>query len=472
MRRITCILLVCCLLPLVAAAQLRLPSVIGDGMVLQRNSSVRLWGKAAPSSQVRIAAGWAAEPVEASASHDGDWSAEIPTTEAGGPYTIEITSGTEQHTLQNVLLGEVWICAGQSNMSMPVRGFESQPIAGSLEAIVSSPCYPIRMYTADRTVSEHKEFNVKGRWMEAGVATTGAFSAVGFFFARTLCQALNVPVGMINLSWGGSTAQAWSSRELLMQFPEIDITMNMQSKSPQRIPSALHNAMFHPVAGYGVRGVIWYQGENNLREPELYARLFPAMVREWRTKIGRGDIPFYYVQIAPFDYGNAAGTEAAKLREAQARCRYTISNSGMVVTIDLGEEKQIHYASKSEVGFRLGCQALAGTYGFGKLPHNGPVYRRWEKEGGRMILTFDHAEGGLCLKPSQTTGFEIAGTDGRFIPARAEVHPRNKKQVVIWSDEVTDPADVRYCFRNFAVGTLYDAYGLPAAPFRTDNYPR
>ena len=192
MRRITCILLVCCLLPLVAAAQLRLPSVIGDGMVLQRNSSVRLWGKAAPSSQVRIAAGWAAEPVEASASHDGDWSAEIPTTEAGGPYTIEITSGTEQHTLQNVLLGEVWICAGQSNMSMPVRGFESQPIAGSLEAIVSSPCYPIRMYTADRTVSEHKEFNVKGRWMEAGVATTGAFSAVGFFFARTLCQALNV----------------------------------------------------------------------------------------------------------------------------------------------------------------------------------------------------------------------------------------------------------------------------------------
>lgn len=472
MRRITIILLACCLLPLAAAAQLRLPSVFGDDMVLQRNSSVRLWGKAAPSSPVRITAGWASEPVEVNASRSGNWSAEVPTAEAGGPYTVEITTGAEQRILRNVLLGEVWICAGQSNMSMPVRGFESQPIEGSLEAIVSSPRYPIRMYTADRTISEHEEFDVKGRWMEAGVATTGAFSAVGFFFARTLCQALNVPVGMINLSWGGSTVQAWSSRELLAQFPEIDATMDMQSKSPQRIPTALHNAMFHPVAGYGVRGVIWYQGENNLREPELYARLFPAMVREWRSKIGLGDIPFYYVQIAPFDYGDATGTEAAKLREAQAHCRYTIPNSGMAVTIDLGEEKQIHYASKSEVGFRLGCHALAGAYGFGKLPHNGPVYRRWEKDDVRMVLTFDHAEGGLCLKSGQPTGFEVAGADGHFVPARAEVHPRNKKQVVVWSDEIANPTDVRYCFRNFAVGTLYDAYGLPAAPFRTDNYPR
>ena len=472
MRRITIILLVCCLQPLAAAAQLRLPSVIADGMILQRNSTVRLWGKAAPSTPVRITTGWATGSIEVNASLSGDWSAEIPTAGAGGPYTVEITSGTERRTLQNVLLGEVWICAGQSNMSMPIRGFESQPIEGSLKTIVSSANYPIRMYTANRTISEREEFDVKGNWMEAGVSMTGAFSAVGFFFARTLCQALNIPVGMINLSWGGSTAQAWSSRELLARFPEIDATMNMQSKSPQRIPTALYNAMFHPIASYGVRGIIWYQGENNLREPELYTRLFPELVREWRTKIGRGDIPFYYVQIAPFAYGDVTSTEAAKLREAQSRCRYTIPNSGMAVTIDLGEEKQIHYASKSEVGFRLGCQALAGTYGFEKLPHNGPVYRRWEKDGERMILTFDYAEGGLCLKSAQVTGFEIAGTDGHFVPAHAEVHSHNKKQVIVWSDEVTDPTDVRYCFRNFAVGTLYDAYGLPAAPFRTDSYPR
>lgn len=472
MRRITIILLVCCLLPPAAAAQLRLPSVIADGMVLQRNSTVRLWGKATPSSPVRITPEWTAGPIEVLASRSGDWSAEIPTSGAGGPYTIGIATETEHRTLHNVLLGEVWICAGQSNMSMPVRGFESQPVGGSLEAIVTSPRYPIRMFTASRTASEHEEFNVEGRWAEAGVATTGAFSAVGFFFARTLCQALNVPVGMINLSWGGSTAQAWSSRKLLARFPETDATMNMQSESPQRIPSALYNALFHPVAGYGVRGIIWYQGENNLREPELYARLFPAMVGEWRTMIGRGDIPFYYVQIAPYAYGDAAGTEAAKFREAQARCRYTIPNSGMAVTIDLGEENQIHYASKSEVGFRLGCHALAGAYGFAKLPRNGPVYRRWEKDGGRLVLTFDFAEGGLCLKSSPATGFEIAGADGHFVPARAQVHPRNKKQVVVWSDEVADPIDVRYCFRNFAVGTLFDAYGLPAAPFRTDNYPK
>ena len=322
MRRITIILLVCCLQPLAAAAQLRLPSVIADGMILQRNSTVRLWGKAAPSTPVRITTGWATGSIEVNASLSGDWSAEIPTAGAGGPYTVEITSGTERRTLQNVLLGEVWICAGQSNMSMPIRGFESQPIEGSLKTIVSSANYPIRMYTANRTISEREEFDVKGNWMEAGVSTTGAFSAVGFFFARTLCQALNIPVGMINLSWGGSTAQAWSSRELLARFPEIDATMNMQSKSPQRIPTALYNAMFHPIASYGVRGIIWYQGENNLREPELYTRLFPELVREWRTKIGRGDIPFYYVQIAPFAYGDVTSTEAAKLREAQSRCRY------------------------------------------------------------------------------------------------------------------------------------------------------
>lgn len=472
MRRFTIIFLLCCLLPIAAAAQLRLPSVFGDGMVLQRNDTVRLWGKVAPSTPVRITAEWSAEPVTTRASAGGDWSAAIPTTEAGGPYTVEIEAGGERRTLRDVLLGEVWICAGQSNMSMPVRGFESQPVAGSLEAIVSSPRCPIRMFTAARVVSEHPAFDAEGRWMRAGIGTTGAFSAVGYFFARTLCEALGVPVGMINLSWGGSNVQAWSSREVLEKFPEVDPAMEMQSKSPQRIPTALYNALFHPVAGYGVRGIVWYQGENNVREPELYARLFPAMVAEWRTKIGRGEIPFYFVQIAPFDYGDAQGVTAAKLRESQGKCRYTIPNAGMAVTVDLGEEKQIHFAAKPAVGFRLACQALAGAYGFSKLPHNGPVFRRWEREENRMILTFDFAEGGLCLKTNEMTGFEIAGADGRFVPAQAAVHPRNKKQVVVWSDEISEPAEVRYCFRNFALGTLYDAYGLPAAPFRTDDFDR
>ena len=401
------------------------------------------------------------------------WSAEIPTTEAGGPYTIEITSGTEQHTLQNVLLGEVWICAGQSNMSMPVRGFESQPIAGSLEAIVSSPCYPIRMYTADRTVSEHKEFNVKGRWMEAGVATTGAFSAVGFFFARTLCQALNVPVGMINLSWGGSTAQAWSSQELLMQFPEIDTTMNMQSKSPQRIPSALHNAMFHPVTGYGVRGVIWYQGESDAEiiDNAQNSMLLKTMISSWRKAFRNPEMPFVMIQLPRINDPSKIRAGWPEFREMQDAVAKTVPKVYSVNTIDLGStNSDVHPPFKRPVGERAGNTALNKVYGK-KIPCEGPALKAFKPSGSNILVQLDQAAGLTTTDGKEPAQFEIAGTDGTYHPAAAEIINRKGNTAVIRlsSPEVKSPKHARYCWNRFVTPNLVNGNQLPARPFRTDE---
>lgn len=455
-----------------ASAGLYLPSVLSDNMVLQHSAKVRLWGKAAPGKTVSISPSWSDETVRATADKDSIWMTEVLTPAPGGPHSIIFMEGSEKIEISNILSGEVWICAGQSNMSMPVKGFQSQPINGSLDEILESAASGdrIRMFTASRSISLKKEFDVSGKWFPAGLNTTGNFSAVGYFFAKYLSESLEVPVGMINLSWGGSNVQAWSSRELLETYPEIDLSkIDMSSRSPQRICTALHNAMFCPISRFSVKGIIWYQGENNVYEPDLYSRLFPDMVKEWRDVIGLGDIPFYYVQISPFSYGNPDGYDAAIFREVQWRSQFVIPNSGIAVTADLGEKDQIHYAKKKDVGKRLALLALACTYGYDGLPCKGPVYRRYEIDGNKMILTFDSVAGGLILKEPDAADmvFEIAGNDRVFVPAEVTAEG---SRLIMHSDKVPQPRYARYAFRNYSAAVLFDGAGLPAAPFRTDNF--
>lgn len=452
-------------------AKLELPHVVSDNMVLQHNSTVRIWGRANKGSEVLIKVDWQKEIYKSKANNEGEWEVLVKTGEAGGPYNIEISADGEHRKLKNILLGEVWICSGQSNMSMPIRGFNAQPIEGSLTTMMESAAFAnIRMFTAERRISEQKEFDVRGDWMVASPNTTLNFSAIGYFYALELHKALQVPIGMINISWGGSNAQAWMSFDLLKMFPEIDIaSIDMKSKSPQRIPAALHNAMFYPVSKFTVKGIIWYQGENNIVDYSLYKKIFPAMVEEWRATIGLGNIPFYYVQIAPFKYKGEDLRESAFLREVQLHSQYLIPNSGMVTTGDLGNRNLIHAAKKKDISQRLACWALAKTYGFNNLPHQTPVYRKKEIEGNKVIIHFDFAENGLILQGEPAKVFEIAGSDNVFFPANAKLKGENGNLIEIWSDNVSAPINVRYCFSNYFESVLFNNYMVPVGPFRTDS---
>jgi sialate O-acetylesterase len=466
------VVLILLLLPTLLFAKLQLPDIISNDMVLQQNSTVKIWGRALPSSMISVSTEWTESKLVAKTEADGSWSVELKTTNAGGPYQITISDQDDTIVLRNILLGEVWLCAGQSNMSMPVRGFDSQPITNSLSTIIESESYnKIRMFTANRSISSSKEFNVKGNWQSASINNTGSFSAVGYFYALELYKVLNVPVGMINISWGGSNVQAWMSHESLKMYPEIDLSkIDMKNPSPQRISTALYNGMFYPVSGFGIKGIIWYQGENNINEPALYTKLFPEMVKVWRQTINREEIPFYYVQIAPYKYDGSNNLVSAYLRESQFKCQFLIPNSFMVGTADIGEEELIHTSDKHTIGKRLSYVALAKTYGYTNLPYSGPVVRKKEISGDRVIITFDFADKGLILKNNSENVFEVAGNDNIYYPAKARIDMENTKQIEIWSEEVTAPVNVRYCFRNYFAGILFNSYGLPASPFRTDTF--
>lgn len=451
-------------------AKIILPNILSDNMVLQQNSSIRLWGKAVPNTNVEIIVDWNKEKVVVKSDNNGSWETTIKTISGSySPYSITFSNSGEYKTLQNILLGEVWICSGQSNMEMPLKGFRSQPVNGALDAIIDSENYnQIRMFTAPKTKSDKKEFDVNGKWQEASINSTFDFSAVGYFYARELCKVLNVPIGMIHISWGGSNVQAWMSLENLKMFPEFNVSqIDMKSKSPMRIPTALYNGMFYPVSKYNIKGVIWYQGESNIGEAELYKKMFPAMVKEWRTNIGLGEIPFNYVQIAPYRYNGSDNVTSPLIREAQLECLELIPNTEMVVTMDIGDENLIHPAEKETIGKRLAYITLAKNYGFDKIPYASPIYLSKEIKGNKIILTFKNQENGLISTAEELQGFEISNGNSVFLPAKAKII--NGNQVEVWSEGISAPKAVRYCFKNYVVGTLANSYGLPASPFRTDK---
>jgi sialate O-acetylesterase len=300
------------------------------------------------------------------------------------------------------------------------------------------------------------------------MANTPDFSAIGYFYALELYKTLKIPVGIICISWGGSNVQAWMSMENLSMFPEFDASkIDMNSKTPMRIPTALYNGMFNPVSKFGVKGVIWYQGESNLREEALYKKIFPAMVKEWRENIEMGTIPFYYAQIAPYRYDGSNLITSALIREAQLECLDIIPNSGMAVTLDVGDENLIHPAEKAIISKRLSYIALAKTYGFKYLHHKGPVFKTVKVNEEKMLLTFENTGNGFMPSVDGIKGFEVAGEDKVFYPALTKL--KNGTEIEVWAKEVPNPLNVRYCFKNYTVGTLRDAYGLPASSFRTDK---
>jgi sialate O-acetylesterase len=453
------------------SAEVKLPAVFNDHMVLQQQSEVTVWGWAKAGSNVQIVPSWDKKKYAAKTDASGKWKTKITTPSAGGPYEITFSDGVVKK-LSNVLIGEVWLCSGQSNMEMPVKGFRSQPVSGSNDAILRSKNKNIRLFTVQRASNIEPQEECKGQWQEASPEAVAEFSATAYYFGRLLNEITDVPVGLICVSWGGSCIQTWMSKNTATPYEDVKIPVKGDSiKVPNRTPTLLFNAMVSPIIGYGIKGCIWYQGETNYKDPGQYKKLFASMVNEWRSLWGVGEFPFYYVQIAPYNYvlsnNKGPNVNSAYLREAQLKAMDTIPNSGMAVIMDIGEEKIIHPSNKEVGGKRLAYWALAKTYGIKGFAYTSPTYKEMSLKDTTIILSFDNAPNGLTSFGKELSCFEIAGADKIFYPAKASLR---SKSVIVSAPQVKNPVAVRYAFKDFVVGDLFGTEGLPVSSFRTDEW--
>ena len=451
-----------------AGAKVTLPKMFSDGMVMQRETNANLWGTAKGSATVSITTSWDGKTYSVKAGKDGKWKTSVPTPKAGGPYRITLSDG-EETVLDNILIGELWLCSGQSNMEMPMKGFKNQPVENAVEDILHSADSQLRLFTVKRNSRFAPVDTVSGHWSEAAPASVREFSATAYHFGRELRRMLGVPVGLIVTSWGGSACEAWMKADWLKAFPDAKIpATEADVKSKNRTPTVLYNGMLHPLIGVTMRGVIWYQGEDNVPRYKTYADMLTTMVRGWRAEWGQGDFPFYYCQIAPYDYSLIDWTtNSALLREQQSKAALMIPNAGMAVLMDAGLEYGIHPRKKHLAGLRLALLALKNTYGVEGLTAESPYYKEVKFQGDTAVVTFERA--GMWVYGSnglKSDLFEVAGEDRVFHPAKAWIE---RSKVYVKSDAVKRPVAVRYAFKNWAMGDLY-CDGLPLSSFRTDNW--
>lgn len=451
----------------VIRAEVKLPAIFGDNMVMQQQTDAAIWGTANANSTVRITTSWNKRSYSARAGSDGKWKVRVKTPAAGGPYSVTISQGNTI-SLRNVMIGEVWVCSGQSNMEMPMKGYRNQPITGSNEFIATSSNPDIRLITVPKVTSLTPLDDFKGSWKLCEPENVSEFSATAYFFGLMLNQALDVPVGLINTSWGGTRIEPWISEAGFKNFDWVKLPDKnvQQEKLSQQTPTVLYNAMINPIAGYGIRGAIWYQGESNRNEYVQYEKLMPGLALNWRAMWNVGDFPMYYVQIAPFDYG-PTGANSAFLREAQLKASTAIPNFGMACIMDTGEKNCIHPANKKAAGDRLAYLALAKTYGKKGFACEGPVLKEMKIEGNQVKLTFDNAPNGITSFGKELECFEVAGANKRFYPAQAFITGTG---ITLFSPSVTEPVAVRYAFKDFVIGDLFNIEGIPASSFRTDNW--
>ena len=444
-------------------AQTKLANIFGSHMVLQRNANVQIWGTDKPNSTIEIKGSWGAE-TKITTNNKGVWKTTLKTSEAGGPYNLEIV-GTEKIVLTDILLGEVWICTGQSNMAMNLNGGPGQHLEGSNDAILNSSNSQLRFFTVPNTVSETPVADCKGNWEVSQPKTAANFSAVGYYFGQRLQQFLNIPIGLISSNVGGTPAEAWTPKETISkEFPEFK--KHFSEKFTTKTATSLYNGMIHPLIPFTIKGAIWYQGEGNKSNPEQYSRLFPAMIKSWRTNWNQGDFPFYFVQIAP--YGKQ-GENWVKLQQAQLKTMLTVPNTGMTVINDIGDEFRIHPPKKKEVGQRLALWPLAKNYGVEGIGFSGPTYKSMKIEKEKAFLTFDNAPLGLTSLGKPLKNFEIAGEDGIFQAANAKIN--NKGDVLeVWNPKISAPKTVRYAWESYVEGSLFNTAGLPASAFSTDSW--
>jgi sialate O-acetylesterase len=510
-----------CLAGRQARADVKPHAVFTDGMVLQRGMECPIWGTADPGEKFSVGLkldkpGVVGEyGVGALADKDGKWKVvlEVPSKYAGGPYML-FFRGEKTVTIKDVYIGDVWICSGQSNMEWPLSRTHNAE-----ESIKNAKNPKIRLFTVPKNTSDKPLTGFKGdpKWKECNPDTVKNFSAVGYFFGRDLQKALDVPIGLIHTSWGGTLAEAWTTRSALEKSPELqgmiekhdngtvaaranyekalkkyeeDLAKHKEAvakakeegKDPPRPPRrpvdparnpnqpcVLYNAMIHPLQPYAIKGAIWYQGESNAGRAYQYRTLFPAMIESWRTTWKQGNFPFLFVQLAPWKeiVSEPQESDWAELREAQLLTSLHCKHTGMAVITDVGDPKDIHPRKKEPVGARLALAARAIAYGQ-KIEYSGPLYDKMTVKDGKAVLHFKHSGKGLEAKEGPLSGFTIAGPDKKFHNAKAEIQGDT---VLVWCEAVTEPIAVRYGWANCPVVNLWNKDGLPASPFRTDDFP-
>lgn len=489
-------------------ADVRLPAVFSDHMVLQRDASVSVWGWADPDESIRVSI--ADQSVNAQANGDGRWQVELAAMEAGGPFAL-VVKGNNEVAIEDVLIGEVWLCSGQSNMAMQVQGamnFDAERAAADLPKI--------RMFTTARQTAPEPQDDCTGTWAVCSPDAVGAFSATAYFFGRRLHESLDVPVGLINSSWGGTAVEAWTSWSAQKDLTELEPihqpwldkieaydeaaaqalyerrlekwqqtakSARDEGKDPPRRPKApvdprvdqnrpanLFNGMIHPLIPYSIRGAIWYQGERNSHgeTSKLYGLQLAAMIDDWRSRWGH-EFAFEWVQLPGYMEEQTAAVETGGWVIVQEQMLKTlaVANTGMAITIDVGDAGNIHPKNKQAVGDRLARWALAKTYEQDICP-SGPLYRSAKRQDNAMAISFDFADHGLKAEGDVLRGFAIAGEDQNFVWADAQI---DGDRVIVSSPDVADPAAVRYSWASNPLGNLFNGCDLPASPFRTDQWP-
>jgi len=489
------------------AAEVKLPALFSPHMVVQREMPVPVWGWADPGEQVTVTLAGQSEKTQADA--QGRWRVRLPAMRAGGPHVLKV-QGRNTVEVPDVLVGEVWLCSGQSNMAMTVGASMNK------EAEIAAANFPeIRMFTVARRPAGEPQRDCEGTWAVCSPQTVAGFSATAYFFGRRLHQELKVPVGLVHSSWGGTPIQAWTSRKAQQAVPELVPLVEAYEKAvatydpaaaqeryqkqlaawkaaaakakaqgakftqrrpqpplpPQQSPHSpgvLYDGMIAPLVPYALRGAIWYQGESNAGNAKLYGLQLRTMIAEWRAAWGQGDFPFLFVQLPNFMAPQQQPSETGgwPLIREQMLKTLEVPNTGMAVTIDIGEANDIHPKNKQDVGSRLAQWALAKTYGK-PIAASGPLYKAMRRQGNRIVLEFEYAEG-LSARGRELKGFAIAGADRRFVWADARIEGHT---VVVSSPQVAEPVAVRYAWANNPQCTLINGAGLPASPFRTDDWP-
>jgi len=448
-------------------ASLVLPSIFKDGMVLQQQSNALFWGKANPNQKVTISTSWSNQKYVVIAKSDSTWSVRVQTPTASFEHHYISVKSDKTIMINDVLIGEVWLAGGQSNMEMPVEGYINQPSYGAVQAVANSKNDYIRFYTMERRSALVRQWDCPGKWESASPSTTGHFSATGYYFARQLFSVIQVPVAIIHCSWGGSTIEAWMSPEAMAITPELKIPTTDQENNPKHHkPTGLYKGQLSAIIGYGMKGVIWYQGESNRTKYNTYRIQFPQLCKTWREEWGIGEFPFYFCQLAPYAYPDNKWN-CGFMREVQEQMAREVPHTGMAVLIDVGDSACIHPPFKKEAGERLAYLAMQKTYGYSDFVAEGPYLDSYTIKENKVYLKFRNAPQGVTSFNQPITGFEIAGADSVFYPAKAT---STRKEFYVESDSVKQPVAVRFCFKDYCKGSVFGNNGLPLAPFRTDQW--
>lgn len=451
---------------LIASQNLKLPSIFNDNMILQQDSNISIWGWSKSRSSISITVSWNEKTLITNSDDNGKWIINIKTPKSGKSHEISLKSGDQKISLSNILMGEVWIASGQSNMQMNLKGYNNEPVLGANDAIANSNNSEIRFFTVERNTSETKMENLEGNWSISNPENSPSFSAVAYSFAKHLNTVLDVPVAIIHSSWGGTPAEAWTDSQSLNTDFEKGVIKNHRVRASDE-PSSLYNAMINPLINFRIKGAIWYQGESNVARANNYAKLKNSMIEGWRRAWNQGSFPFYFVQISPYKYDGNDKSSSAFLREAQLNTMFNTSNTGMAVSLDVGDENSIHPPRKFILGKRLAYWALNKDYGLSTVEFSGPVFKSLEIKENKVLLKFDYAKSGLYCPDEEINNFELASEDRVFYPANAKIM---RNQLEVQSDNVKNPVHVRYGWKNYLNGNLYNTKGLPASSFRSDSW--